>query len=53
MSKHSSPFDIRQNVGTVVLYSMFDVRSFEAINKVFEFNYQKKNAFKSVICSIK
>ena len=31
--------------------SKFDARSFEAKNRVFEFDYQKMNTFKSVRCS--
>ena len=34
-----------------VLGSKFDVRSFEAKNRVFEFDYQKINTFEFVRCS--
>ena len=44
----------------VLIGSMFDVRSFYAKNRMFEFDYQKMNTFKSVrfskndvgVCSI-
>ena len=34
-----------------LLGSKFDVRSFKAKNRVFKFDYQKMNKFKSVQCS--
>ena len=39
------------NVVKTLIGSKFDVRSFEAQNRVFEFDYQKMNTFKFVRCS--
>ena len=39
------------NFTSVELYSKFYVRSFEAKNRVFEFNYEKINMFECVWCS--
>ena len=36
------------NLVKALLGSMFDVRSFEAKNRVFEFDYHKMNMFKFV-----
>ena len=59
----SSSFDVRKNdvrvssmsnlvnVVKTVLGSKFDVRSFEAKNRVFEFYYQQMNTFEFVRCS--
>ena len=41
------------NLVKALLGSMFDVRSFEAKNRVFEFDYQKMNMFEFVQCSKK
>ena len=38
------------NLVKALLGSMFDVRSFEAKNRVFEFDYQKVNTFEFVRC---
>ena len=59
----SSSFDVRKddvrvssmidlvNVVKALLGSKFDVRSFEAKNRVFEFNHQQMNTFEFVRCS--
>ena len=39
------------NVVKALLGAKFDVRSFEAKNRVFEFNYHKMNTFEFVRCS--
>ena len=39
------------NVVKALLGSKFDVRSFEAKNRVFEFDYQQMNTFEFVRCS--
>ena len=39
------------NVVKTVLGSKFDVRSFEAKNRVFEFDHQQMNMFEFVRCS--
>ena len=39
------------NVVKALLGSKFDVRSFEAKNRVFEFDHQQMNTFKFVRCS--
>ena len=39
------------NVVKTVLGSKFDVRSFEANNRVFEFDHQQMNMFEFVRCS--
>ena len=61
----SSSFDVRKidvrvssmsnlvNVMKTVLGSKFDVRSFEAKNRVFEFDHQQMNMFEFVRCSKK
>jgi len=41
------------NVVKTALGSKFDVRSFEAKNRVFEFDYHKMNTFEFVRCSKK
>ena len=41
------------NVVKTVLGLKFDVRSFEAKNRVFEFDYHKMNMFEFVRCSKK
>ena len=41
------------NVVKALLGSKFDVRSFDGKNRVFEFDYQKMNMFKSFRCSKK
>ena len=41
------------NLVKSLLGSMFDIRSFEAKNRVFEFDYQKMNTFEFVQCSEK
>ena len=41
------------NVVKALLGSKFDVRSFEAKNWVFEFEYQKMNTFEFIQCSKK
>ena len=41
------------NVVKALLGSKFDVRSFEAKNRVFEFNHQQMNMFEFVRCSKK
>ena len=39
------------NLAKALLGSMFDVRSFEAKIRVFEFDHQEMNTFKFVRCS--
>ena len=39
------------NVVKTVLGSKFDVRSFEAKNRVFKFDYHKMNTFEFIQCS--
>ena len=42
-----------ENVVKALLGSKFDVRSFKAKNRVFEFDYHKMNMFEFVRCSKK
>ena len=41
------------NIVKALLSSKFDVRSFEAKNRVFEFDHQQMNTFEFVRCSKK
>ena len=48
-----NPVGLRSDRFLVMGRTMFEVRSFEAKNRVFKFDYQKMNMFESVRCSKK